>query len=64
MVRACVSDARRDSGGGLETQLHPWVRKTQEEGMATHPLQCSCLGNPVDRGAWRATVHGLTESQT
>ena len=22
-------------------------------------LQCSCLGNPVDRGAWRATVHGV-----
>ena len=23
-----------------------------------NPLQCSCLGNPMDRGAWRATVHG------
>ena len=23
-----------------------------------NPLQCSCLGNPVDRGAWKATVHG------
>ena len=23
------------------------------------PLQYSCLGNPVDRGAWRATVHGV-----
>ena len=22
-----------------------------------NPLQCSCLGNPMDRGAWRATVH-------
>ena len=22
--------------------------------------QCSCLGNPMDRGAWRATVHGFT----
>ena len=29
-----------------------------------HPLQCSCLGNPVDRGAWRATVHGAAKSQT
>ena len=28
------------------------------------PLQYSCLENPVDRGAWRATVHGLTESWT
>ena len=29
-----------------------------------NPLQCSCLENPMDRGAWRATVHGVTESQT
>ena len=27
-------------------------------------LQCSCLENPADRGAWRATVHGVTKSQT
>ena len=26
-------------------------------------LQYSCLENPMDRGAWRATVHGVTESQ-
>ena len=25
-------------------------------------LQCSCLGNPMDRGAWRATVHGILKS--
>ena len=24
-----------------------------------NPLQCSCLGTPMDRGAWRATVHGV-----
>ena len=27
-------------------------------------LQYSCLENPVDRGAWRATVLGVTKSQT
>ena len=27
------------------------------------PLQYSCLGNPMDRGAWLATVHGITKSQ-
>ena len=27
-------------------------------------LQCSCLENPMDRGAWWATVHGVTKSQT
>ena len=26
-----------------------------------NPLQCSCLKNPMDRGAWRATVHGVTK---
>ena len=28
------------------------------------PLQYSCLENPMDRGAWRATVRGVTKSQT
>ena len=26
-------------------------------------LLYSCLGNPMDRGAWRATVHGVAQSQ-
>ena len=29
-----------------------------------NPLQYSCLGNPMDRGAWRATVHGISKSGT
>ena len=29
-----------------------------------NPLQCSCLENPMDRGAWRATVHRVAKSQT
>ena len=29
-----------------------------------NPLQFSCLENPTDRGAWRATVHGVTELDT
>ena len=29
-----------------------------------NPLQYSCLENPMDRGAWRATVHGVTKSRT
>ena len=29
-----------------------------------NPLQYSCLENPMDRGAWWATVHGVTKSWT
>ena len=29
-----------------------------------NPLQYSFLENPMDRGAWQATVHGVTKSQT
>ena len=29
-----------------------------------NPRQCSCLGNPMDRGAWRATVHSVAKSWT
>ena len=28
-----------------------------------YPLQYSCLENPMDKGAWRATVHGVTHSR-
>ena len=29
-----------------------------------YPLQYSCLENPMDKGAWWATVHGVTKNQT
>ena len=29
-----------------------------------NPLQYSCLENPMDRGAWCVTVHGVTKSWT
>ena len=29
-----------------------------------NPLQCSCLENPMDRGAWQTTVHRITKSWT
>ena len=29
-----------------------------------NPLQYSCLEKSMDRGAWQATVHGVTKSQT
>ena len=33
-------------------------------GQHGNPLQYSCLENPMDRGAWQATVHSVTKSQT
>ena len=43
--------------------LIPGSGRSPGEGNGT-PLQRSCLGNPMDRGAWRAIVHGVAESQT
>ena len=39
-----------------------WGRSPGEEN--GNPLQYSCLENPMDRGAWWATVHGVAKSQT
>ena len=35
----------------------PGLGRSPEEGNG-NPLQYSCLGNPIDRGAWRAIGHG------
>ena len=47
-----------------ETQVQSlgW-RDPLEKEMATHSSM-SCLGNPMDKGAWRATVHGVPKSWT
>ena len=39
-------------------QLCPTLCKTMD------PLQFSCLENPMDRGAWQATVHRIAELDT
>ena len=44
-----------------------WVRSGSVDppGEGTgNPLQYSCLGNPMDRGAWWVRVHGVAKSQT
>ena len=41
----------------------PGSRKSSEEGYG-QPLQYSCLENSKDRGAWRATVQGVSKSRT
>ena len=39
----------------------PGSGRSPEEGNG-YPLQYSCLENPMDRGAWRATVHKIEKS--
>ena len=46
-----------------DTGLIPGSGRPSGEGNGK-PLQNSCLENPMDRGAWRAAGHGVTESRT
>ena len=41
----------------------PWVGKSPWR-KTWQPTQCSCLENPMDRGAWQAIVHRVAQSQT
>ena len=41
-----------------------WPRNWTGVSCIGHPLQYSCLENPMDGGAWWATVHGVTKSRT
>ena len=44
-------------------RFDPWVGRSPGGGHG-NPLLYSCLENLMDRGAWRATVHGVAKSQT
>ena len=48
--------AKQETHSDLSDGKIPWRRQW-------HPLQYSCLGNPMDCGAWWATVHGVPKSQ-
>ena len=60
MVRnpsASAGDDIRDTG------LIPGLGRSPREGNG-NPPQYSCLENPMDKGAWRAMVHGVSKSET
>ena len=52
----------------LPARQETWIQSLGQEdspGVGNgNPLQDSCLENPMDRGAWWAKVHGVTESLT
>ena len=52
-----------NSGDVKDAGSIPGSERASGEGNG-NTLQCSCLENPMDRGAWRATVHGVAKSQT
>ena len=56
------SDHKNSSSG--RPGFHPWVGKSPlEEGVAIH-WSILAWRIPMDRGAWQATSHGVTKSQT
>ena len=57
------SMVKNPSANAGDMSLIPGLGRSPGEGNG-NPLQYSCLGNPMDRGAWWATVHGVGKSQT
>ena len=55
MVNNVLADA-----GDIRRGSDPWVRKIHGGGNG-NPLQYSCLGDPMDRGAWRGSVHTVAK---
>ena len=64
-----TEEAGRLQSTGLQRVRHDWVTSLSlslsciGEGNG-NPLQCSCLENPRDGGAWWATIYGVTQSWT
>ena len=56
-----VKNPPANAGDIKDTGLIPGLGRHPGGGRG-NPLQYSCLENPMDRGAWRATVHGVTNS--
>ena len=57
------SDGKESACSGRAPAAIPRLGRSSEEGNG-YPLQYSCLENFMDRGTWRAMVHGVTKSQT
>ena len=62
-VALAVKNPPANAGDVRDTDLIPGSGRSSGGGHS-NPLQYSCLENPMDRGAWRATVHGVTQRPT
>ena len=60
---AVAKNSPANAGDARDMGSIPGWGRSPGEGNG-NPLQYSYLGNPIDRGAWRATVHRVTKSQT
>ena len=63
MVIPGGSDGKVSASNAGDANSIPGSGRSPGEGNG-YPLQYSCLENPVDRGAWRATVHRTAKSRT
>ena len=61
--RLCGSDSKESVCNAKDAGSIPGLGRSCGGGHG-NPLQYSCLENPMDRGAWWAAVHGVTQSQT
>ena len=59
----CGSDGKESACNAGDLGLIPGSGRASGGGNG-NPLQYSCLDNPMDRGAWQATVHAVPKSQT
>ena len=54
------SDSKVSAYNAEDPGLIPGLERSSGEGNG-NPLQYACLGNPVNRAAWQATVHGVAK---
>ena len=59
-VTLVVKNLPANAGDGGDTGSVPGPGRSPGEGRGNQ-LQYSCLENPMDRGTWQATVHGIAE---
>ena len=59
----CGPVVKNPPGNAGDAGSIPGLGRSPGEGNG-NPLQYSCLENPMDGGAWSATVYGITKSQT